>query len=160
MARHRLTRRSESGWDMSRREAFTLIEVMIAVMIISVVITALLQLQSNNTKSFMHLQKMQQNLQYLSLLQGGKYGYENDTLTLDRMVERFDLDDDLRRKLKNIHAEIIYQKLDTIDMKEFSDFSEENSTQEAKQSPLVLEVGRTILQLPGGSASIMRVRVP
>jgi len=140
---------------MSKRGGFTLIEVMVAVMIISVVVAALLQLQSNNTKSFVHLQKLQKNLQYVSLLQGSKYGLENDSLTLDRTVARFDLDDDLRRELKSIKAEVIYQRLESIDIKEFDD-----SLGEEDQSPLVVEIGRTILKLPDGSASAIRIVIP
>ena len=136
-------------------------EVMVAVMIISVVVAALLQLQSNNTETFLRLKKMQHSLQYASLLQGSKYGFENDSLTLDRTVERFDLDDDLRRELKDIHAKVIYQKLETIDTKEFDDtFTDEQSQSENDQTPLVIEIGRTILQLPDASASVMRIRIP
>ncbi len=146
---------------MSKREGFTLIEVMVAVMIISVVVAALLQLQSNNTNTFVRLKKMQQTLQYASLLQGSKYGLENDSLTLDRTVERFDLDDDLRRELKDIHAKVIYQKLDTIDTKGFDDTVTDEQTQsEDEASPLVIEIGRTVLQLPDSSASVMRIRIP
>ena len=146
---------------MSRRSGFTLIEVMVSVMIISVVVAALLQLQSNNTETFLRLKKMQQTLQYTSLLAGSKYGLENDSLTLDRAVERFDLDDDLRRELKGIRAKVIYQKLDTIDTKEFDDTAaEEQNQSENDQTPLVIEIGRTILQLPDSSASVLRIRIP
>ena len=135
---------------------------MVAVMIISVVVAALLQLQSNNTDTFLHLKRMQKNLQYASLLQGSKYGFENDSLTLDRMVERFDLDDDLRRELKSIRAQLLYQELDRIDTKEFGDMKEQTgeSVQEGEESPLVIEIGRSVLQLDEGSASVMRVRIP
>ncbi len=160
MVKHLSMRRSASVWDMSRREAFTLIEVMVAVMIISVVVTALLQLQSNNTISFSHLKKMQQELQYLSLLQGSKYGFENDSLPLDRMVERFDIDDDLRRELKAVQAKVLYRKLQTVDTKEFGGLDEVKNEKEGEVSPLVIEIGRSVLQMPNGSVSVMRVRIP
>ncbi len=157
-------RRYESVWGMNRREGFTLIEVMVAVMIISVVVAALLQLQSNNTYTFSKLQKMQKNLQFVSLLQGSKYGFENESLSLDRTVERFDLDDDLRRELKRIEAKVLYQKLDTIDTKEFDqeisqDMQEDEDSAQNDQNPMSIEIGRTVLQLPFGSASIMRIRI-
>ena len=145
---------------MSKRAGFTLIEVMVAVMIISVVITALLELQSNTTKSFLHLRKVQKNLQYASLLQGTKYGYENDSLTLERLVARFDLDDELRRELKNIKANILYQKLDTVDTSELEDADEANKRRDAQQATFILEIGRTVLQLPNGSTSLVRIRIP
>lgn len=160
MERHRSMRRYASAWDMSKREGFTLIEVMVSVMIISVVVTAFLQLQSTNTVTFERLQKMQRTLQYISLLQGSKYGYENDTLTLDRAVERFDLDDDLRRELKAIQADILYERLDRIDTAEFEDSFGENNQSEGGSSPLVIEIGRTVLQLSNESISIMRIRIP
>ncbi|SFV54022.1 hypothetical protein MNB_SM-7-1001 [hydrothermal vent metagenome] len=140
---------------MNKRGGFTLIEVMVAVMIISVVVIALLKLQSDNTTSFLHLQKMQKNLQYISLLQGTDYGVVNDSLTLDRTVVRFDLDDDLRQELKKIKAKILYQRLDKIDTKEFDDLFEEK-----EQTPLVIEIGRTVLKLPDGSASTLRITTP
>ncbi len=145
---------------MSKRAGFTLIEVMVAVMIISVVITALLELQSNTTKSFSHLREVQKNLQYASLLQGTKYGYENDSLTLERLVARFDLDDNLRRELKSIKASILYQKLDTVDTSELEDADEANIRPDAQQTTFILEIGRTVLQLPNGSTSLVRIRIP
>ena len=145
---------------MSKKGGFTLIEVMVSVMIISVVVVALLQLQANNTHTFLQLQKAQKNLQYASLLQGSKYGYENDSLTLDRTLERFDLDDDLRRELKKIEAKIIYQKLETIDTGEFDEsLGEEEGLGEDTQAPLAIEIGRSVLQLQEGSTSILRVRL-
>ena len=144
---------------MSKREGFTLIEVMVSVMIISVVVTALLQLQSATTKNFTHLRKIQKSLQYASLLQGSRYGYENDSLTLDRLLDAFDLDDDLRRELKNIRARVLYQRLETIDTSDLQ--GDEMETQEQQNEvSLVIEIGRTVLQLPDGSASILRIRIP
>ena len=144
---------------MSKREGFTLIEVMVSVMIISVVVTALLQLQSATTKNFTHLRKIQKSLQYASLLQGSRYGYENDSLTLDRLLDAFDLDDDLRRELKNIRARVLYQRLETIDTSDLQGDEMETQEQQSEVS-LVIEIGRTVLQLPDGSASILRIRIP
>lgn len=146
---------------MGKKSGFTLIEVIVAVMIVSVVVAALLQIQANTTHTFSHLKAIQKNLGYASLLQGSKYGFENDSLTLDRLVERFDLDDDLRRELKKIKAEVIYQRLETIDTSSFDKPNEETQEeQESDENPLVIEIGRTVLRLPSGSASIIRVSTP
>lgn len=145
---------------MSKREGFTLIEVMVAVMIISVVVAALLQLQSNNTESFRHLRQIQRNLQHLSLLSGSKYGYENDTITLDRTLDRFDIEDDLRRELKAVRVNLLYQPLERIDTKEFDVALGETNASSTEESPLVIEIGRTVMQLPSGSVSLMRIRLP
>lgn len=160
MAKPLWMRRYVSVWDMSRRGGFTLVEVMVAVMIISVVVVALLQLQSNNTHSFIRLQQLQENLQYLSLLQGSKYGYENDSLTLERAVDRFDLDDDLRRELKAIKADVLYETLERIDTKEFDDSFDEENASSTEHSPLIIEIGRTVMQLPEGSVSVIRIHLP
>ena len=153
-------RRYVSVWGMSKRGGFTFIEVMVAVMIISVVVAALLQLQSNNTESFTHLRQIQKNIQYISLLSGSKYGYENDTLTLDGTLDRFDIEDDLRRELKEIKVNILYQSLQRIDTKDFDLSLSEANASSTEHSPLVIEIGRTIMQLPEGSVSVMRIRIP
>ncbi len=138
---------------MSRRKGFTLIEVIVAVMIISVVIAALLQLQSNNTHIFEKLKKDQEAQRYISLIAESAYGYEDDEITLDRLVDRFDVDDTLRRELKNIKVKLIYQETDRIDLSALED---ENMTD---GSTLNLEIGRTVIKLPQASASVVRIRL-
>ncbi len=143
------------------KKGFTLIEVMVAVMIISVVIAALLQLQANNTHIFLRLQKMEKAQQYLSLLSESKYGLENDTLTLDRLIERFDVDDELRRELKNVRAEVVYQRVDTIDLSQIDQNLSEMQEEETQiQNPMRLEIGRTILRIGDASTQVVRVRIP
>ena len=151
-----------SVWGMNKRSAFTLIEMMIAVMIISVVVAALLQLQANNTHLFERIEKKESLQHYTSLLLASKYGFENDSLTLDRLVERFDIDDDLRRELKKIKLKVMYETLETIDLSQMSDEDalEAENPDEEKSSSLSLEIGRSILRFDGESVSIMRVRLP
>jgi prepilin-type N-terminal cleavage/methylation domain-containing protein len=140
---------------MTKRGGFTLIEVMVAVMIISVVIGAILQLESNNTHLLLKIQKDQEAQQYVSLVVGNdKYGFENEEVTLDRFVDRFDLDDDLRRELKAQKIALIYQKVEELDLSEIEDV---NITSGAITS---LEIGKTIIKLPHSSASIVRIRLP
>ncbi|MGB3961484.1 MAG: type II secretion system protein, partial [Sulfurimonas sp.] len=104
-----------------RRHAFTLIEVMVAVMLVSVVIMALLQLFANNTHIFSSLEKKSQTNQYLSfLVTNPQYGFEDKRGTLYDVVSDFDLQDELRHELKNIKAELVYKELEVIDLKEFA----------------------------------------
>ncbi len=146
---------------MSRRAAFTLIEMMIAVMIISVVVAALLELQTNNTKIFERIAKKEHLQHYTSLLLGSKYGFEKESLTLDRLIERFDVDDDLRRELKKIKLKIGYDTLETIDLSQMGDEVLDEQMQEGDSaSSMSLEVGRSVLRFEGESVSIMRVRLP
>jgi len=65
-------------------------------------------------------------------------------------VNNFDLDDDLRRKLKEQKAKIIYQKLDTIDLSE-----DDNSS----GSQLSLEIGKSILKVNNISNGFLRLQI-
>ncbi len=137
-----------------KKNAFTLIEVMIAVVIISVVITALLEMFANNTHTFLSLKKQTKVNQYSSLLiANNNYGFENKDIYLDDLVEDFDVDDNLRRKLKTMKVKLIYQELELIDMQE-----QESSAGEVVSS-IVFEVGRTILKTQDSSVSLFRLRV-
>jgi len=136
---------------MIKKSGFTLIEVMVSVMIISVVIAALLELNANNSHLFIRIKNELSSQKYLTLLTSSSYGFENDSLTLDRLVEGFDLDDDLRRELKNIKAKVIYQEVDKIDLSQGSD--------EDTASNLSLYIGKTILKLPSSSTSLLRIKL-
>jgi len=134
----------------SARTAFTLIEVMVAVMIISVVIMALIRMYSNNTFLFSSYKKQGKINQYTSLLIGNKdYGFENKEIHLYDLVSDFDLDDDLRRKLKAQKAKIQYKILNIIDL---SEESNESAT------GMVLELGNTLLKTNDNSLSLLRLR--
>lgn len=94
------------------KKAFTLIEVMIAVMIVSIVIAALLKLRGDTNKLFMNLEK-QARYSSLStlLLYNRDYGLDTTTTTLYDLVNMFDINDDLRRKLKHTKITVSYEKL-------------------------------------------------
>ncbi|WP_297442936.1 prepilin-type N-terminal cleavage/methylation domain-containing protein [Sulfurimonas sp.] len=135
----------------SSRSAFTLIEVMVAVMIISVVIMALIRMYSNNTFLFSSYKKQSQANQYLSLLIGNKdYGFENKETYLYNLAQEFDMDKQLRRELKNQKVKVIYQELQTIDLSE-----DEN----ASGTNIVLELGNSVLNFGESSAAMLRLRV-
>jgi len=152
------------------RSAFTLIEVMVAVVIISVVIMALLELFSNNTHIFSKLEKENKVNQYLSfLMYNSDYGFSDEKLTLYDLIADFDVENDLRQELKNQKVEILYQELDSIDMSEYDPNEDEDNpindevinTKEKEQgsSNLVFEIGRSVLKSQDSSGSFIRIRL-
>lgn len=144
--------------------AFTLIEVMVAVVIISVVIMGLIQMYSNNTHIFSSLKNQTTMNAYSSLLVANKnYGFEDDDITLYRLVEEFDLETDLRRELKEIKVEIVYQELDSFlsedgeegeDEEKFEEIPEEGTNPE-----LMFEIGKSIIKTKEASSSLVRLRL-
>ncbi len=151
------------------RSAFTLIEVMVSVVIISTVIMALIKLFANNTHIFASLQNKNETSQSLSFMMSNyNYGFNDDEVTLYELVEDFDLESDLKRELKETKIKLIYQELDKIDMSEFDGTDEENEDlyeedveEEVKNasSNLVFEIGKTILKTDDSSAAILRIRL-
>lgn len=139
------------------KDGFTLIEVMIAVMIISVVIMALIQMYANNTHIFLSLKSKIKINQYSSFLIGNqKYGFENKTITLYDLVDDFDMRDELRRELKNTRIKVIYSELDLINLSE----SENETQEEIIQTPeMALEIGTSVLKTDTFSLSLLRVRL-
>ncbi|MCK4737462.1 MAG: prepilin-type N-terminal cleavage/methylation domain-containing protein [Sulfurimonas sp.] len=134
------------------RKAFTLIEVMVAVLIISVVITALFQMKGNSSHIFLNLSKKLEINQYSSfLISNDNYGFEKQTTTLDELLGNFKVEDELRQELKKAKIEVIYQELEQIDMSEQSD---ENAS-----SGMIFEIGKTILKTDKSSVSLIRLRV-
>ncbi|MCK4875090.1 MAG: prepilin-type N-terminal cleavage/methylation domain-containing protein [Sulfurimonas sp.] len=134
------------------RKAFTLIEVMVAVLIISVVIMALFQMKGNSSHIFLNLSKKLELNQYSSFfISNDNYGFEKQTTTLDELLGNFKVEDELRQELKKAKIEVIYQELEQIDMSEQSD---ENSS-----SGMIFEIGKTILKTDESSVSLIRLRV-
>lgn len=127
-------------------------------MIISVVIMALVQMYSNNTHIFSAYKKQINTNQYLSLLIANEnYGYESDDLYVDDLLTEFDLDDELRRELKEKKIRLSYQELRRIDM---SDSDDENRYETAKiGSDRVLVIGKSILRTDDSSSSLIRIQL-
>lgn len=143
-------KRSVLAWDM--RKAFTLLEVMVAVLIISIVIMALLQMRGHSAHIFSALNQKQEINQYLSFLVSSKdYGFEKDTITAESLVKEFDLDRNLRQNLKNIKINLIYQELASIDLDESDD--------ENLSLGMIFETGKTILKTDRSSVSLPRIRL-
>jgi prepilin-type N-terminal cleavage/methylation domain-containing protein len=136
------------------RAGFTLIEVMVAVMIVSVVIAALMQMRGNSSNLFLNIKKSANLNQYNSfLLSNDKYGFENSSLDMYRLVEEFDVESDLRRRLKSMKTNVKYEELKLIDTSEFDDINNSSS------SSIVFEIGKTILKSDDFSSYLLRVRM-
>ena len=151
---------------MPKRQAFTLIEVMVAVMIVSIVIAALLQMRGNTSHKFFGIQEMMQTNQYNSFLlaQGDKYGFEDSHIDMNQLVDDFDLESDLRRKLKSMKISLEYETLSTIDTAEFEDGAtpkdSDTEAEEQKQEDttgLVFEIGKGIIKSEQFSTHLIRV---
>ncbi|MDY0121800.1 MAG: prepilin-type N-terminal cleavage/methylation domain-containing protein [Sulfurimonas sp.] len=152
---------------MAKREGFTLIEVMISVLIISTVVMALYTMNGNSSFIYTKSVKEMESNGYLSFLVANKkYGFESDSLDMDRLLEGYDLEDALRQKLKAIKLKIAYDELYTLDMSEF-DVKEDapdayqEDKKEKNQASMVFEIGKTSLVFEQKSnASVLRLRVP
>jgi len=140
---------------MPKRQAFTLLEVMVAVMIVSVVIAALLQMRGNTSNQFMQIKKMAHTNQYNSFLLSldGKYGFEKSNIDMKRLVEDFDLESDLRRKLSSIKVKLDYEALSVIDTNEFD--NQDNS----ENSGIIFEIGKTVLKSEDFATQLLRIRL-
>ena len=137
------------------KNAFTLIEVMVAVMIISVVIMALIQMYANNTHIFSSMKKQTKTNQYSSLLiSNDDYGFKDKSINLNDLVSDFDLENSLRRKLKERKVKVIYKELEIIDMSE-----QESDDESEVSSSLALEIGKSILQTEDSSTALLRFRI-
>lgn len=100
---------------------------------------------------------------------GQEFGFEDDEYYLSDLIKDFDIDDDLRRKLKEVKAKIIYkveQQLDAADMQDAIEESEEaqddegNVDEDQGSSAATIELGKTIVKLPSGeSSSFLRIRL-
>ncbi|MBD3797678.1 MAG: prepilin-type N-terminal cleavage/methylation domain-containing protein [Campylobacterales bacterium] len=129
----------------SSKKAFTLLEVMVAVLIVSVVIAAIFQVKGDaNTKLFW-VQERIKKAQYNTFFLGNteKYGFEKSNVSLYELVSDFELEDDLRRELKALKINIDYDELEGI------------------ETPMgsVFEIGKTKLNAKEFDQSILRVRL-
>jgi prepilin-type N-terminal cleavage/methylation domain-containing protein len=147
---------------------FTLLEVLVAVMIIAVVIGSLIQLFANNSNTFASIPQRILHTNTTSLLLGNEvYGFQKDKTDLAELVKDFKIDDDLRRKLKNIKAEIIYSEVTTIDFGDASESIAEEASSKTGGETLVkdaadvsnsMEIGRTTLKIKDQSSSFVRIK--
>lgn len=145
------------------RRGFTLIEVMIAVMVISIVIGVLLQLFSNNTRLFSSMRGHSELCMRSSLLIGNSdYGYKNEKVSLAELVRNFDINDELRQKLKQYEAKVTYTQVKELDKEEEKVDKEVASylgeEEESLQKPS-MEIGRSSVQMDEFQTSCLRLRL-
>ena len=144
------------------RKAFTLIEVMISVVIISVVIAALIQMFANNTHIFSSLSTKSKINSYISLFVANEeYGLRDKELSLYDLVRDFKLESELREELRDTKVEVVYKELDSIDMGGFDEDPGLDKAGESQgDSGLVFEIGRSTLKMKDSSVSLLRVNLP
>jgi prepilin-type N-terminal cleavage/methylation domain-containing protein len=144
------------------RSAFTLIEVMVAVMIVSVVIAALLHMRGDASNKLLQIKEMIQTNQYDSFLLSieDKYGFEKSSVDMYTLVEDFDLESDLRRRLKAIKVKLNYDELQSIDTNELeeSDSQMEDNVEES-MSGIVFEIGKSSYETESFNGWLIRVRL-
>lgn len=139
-------------------------------MIISVVISALLQLFATNAHTFASVETKIHQTNRTSLLLGNKiYGYENKSVDIAELLKDFNLDDELRRKLKKEKVEIIYTEVTSIDFdnaaesvaesEQFQDQESQELVTDASSATNALEVGKTTVKIDGHSSAFLRVKL-
>lgn len=105
--------------NASLKDGFTLIEVMISVLIISLVIMAIFTMKSNNTFLVQRSQTQKSIQGYQTLLLGNtENGFTKENISLDKLIEKFHVTDDLRRELKSQKVSLFYDNLTAIDTNE------------------------------------------
>jgi len=133
-------------------------------MIVSVVIAALLQMRGNTSNQFMQIKKMAQTNQYNSFLLSldEKYGFEKSNIDMKRLVEDFDLESDLRRKLSSIKVNLDYEALSVIDTSEFNSQENTENAEDANNSGnsgIIFEIGKTTLKTEKFSTQLTRIKI-
>ncbi len=114
---------------------------MVAVMIVSVVVSAMMALRGNSSNLLIHIKKDAKTIQYASFLPWSKEnGLEPSTTNLYRLSNGVEMDDALHRQLKAISIEIRYKKEYSYDT---------NST--------TFEIGKTTLKNKDFQISLQRI---
>jgi type II secretory pathway pseudopilin PulG len=99
------------------KKSFTLIEVIISVVILSIIIVAILQIQQNNLNYLDKFKNSFTNNEYISLASlydKKNKKYLNTHFYLDKIVKT--KDDDIRKELKNIKIYVKTKLRNTIDL--------------------------------------------
>ncbi|HIP54585.1 MAG TPA: prepilin-type N-terminal cleavage/methylation domain-containing protein [Sulfurimonas autotrophica] len=125
----------------SRHKAFTLIEVMVAVVIVSVVIGTLLKLQGDASTKLLWLKKSLKESEYITFLftNEQKYGFLKEHTTAYKLLGDFDIDRDIARVLKQERIAISYQKEERFTMPNGSIFEIGTTKLDLKKSQLMIE---------------------
>lgn len=146
------------------RKGFTLIEVMVAVMIISLVIGVLLQLYSNNTRLFSSMRGHSELCMRSSLLIGNStYGYDDAKVSLEDLVQEFSINDELRRKLKKYKAKITYTPVKELSTQkeELEEIIEPYMTENNEAlKDNAIEIGRSSFEMDEYQTAYLRLKLP
>ena len=138
-------------------------EVMVAVVIVSIVIAALLQMRGDTSHKFIQLKKTFDTSSYGTFISGSapNYGYESSSMDIYRLVEEFDLESDLRRKLKAIKLKLDYEELVVLDSSDFEDTEDADgeNIDASSAGGIVFEIGKTQLHNKEFDISLLRIRV-
>ena len=129
------------------RIGFTLIEVLVAVMVVSVIIAAMIHLRANGVFLMQKTAQKEQNSGYCTFLLGSEYGFEKERFSLDDTAARFDMDDDLRKILRNITVKSSWQKV--------ANFAFEDANASVALS---IEIGKSTISFQDGGCSFYRIR--
>jgi prepilin-type N-terminal cleavage/methylation domain-containing protein len=134
------------------KKAFTLIEVMVAVMIISVVVMALLSMQGNTTHIFSRLNKTTTINQFTTFLISNKqYGFSKEDVYLNDLLSDFKVEDNLRRRFKNTKLELSYIKLQS--------FNDKSDTDDKSNSDNIIEIGKSTIKTENLTTSFVRLNL-
>ncbi|MDQ7068985.1 MAG: hypothetical protein Q9M40_14040 [Sulfurimonas sp.] len=87
-----------------------------------------------------------------------RYGFESSNIDMKRLVDEFELESDLRRRLKSMKVKVEYEELTTIDTSEFDDSAESDEEGKSSNSSLVFEIGKTSLSTKEFNTHLIRVR--
>lgn len=137
------------------KNAFTLIEVMVAVMIISIVILAMLQMYANNVHIFSSLRNQVKTNQYTLVLLGNENNsLESKKVLLYDLVRDFDIRDELRRELREKRIHILYTKVKYITLSKRIN----NDSSNIDDLSIVLELGKSIIKTKQSSFSLQRIK--
>lgn len=96
---------------MSQRGGFTLTEVLVSIALLSVVITAVLQIQQNNLNFLEKFKSSSLNDSYISFVVSNGENRNNDVYISDKVSFK---DDDIRKELKEVKVHIKDEKDDDI----------------------------------------------
>jgi hypothetical protein len=140
---------------------------MVSVILITTVIAALLQLFANNTHLLGGMEaRIDHTLRSSLLLDNPQYGFERQEKTLNDLVADFELDDDLRRRLKAIPLSIGYRA--DLQLNDTTLMAPETSPEEASapegvpegaSDGFTLEIGQTSLAIGDQRSTLTRLRL-
>lgn len=100
------------------KNAFSLVETLVATLIASLVVFALLQASSNNSKIINYADKSKNQKEIFSLvLLNAHENFHNAQKSIYEFVKDFNLTDEIKTKLKNEKISYLHEKVATLDIK-------------------------------------------